>query len=318
MKAFFAWLKSHPDVKFSLILAFIGLSLIPGRNHFYDLDLGEARPLVRTVNLSLPPLAEIPVNTTGVKAPGLSARSAVVIDVDSKTILYAKSPDLKLLPASTTKIMTALVALDAYPLDKVITIDSVHQTGQVMELKPGERITVENLLYGLLVESANDAATVLAQSYPGGEDKFIEAMNQKVKDLGLSNTNFTNASGLDAYGHYTSAHDLALIAAAAMDNPVFKKIVGTLGITVSDTDNTISHDLETINELLGETPGLAGVKTGWTELAGECFVSFVSRGGRDLITVVLGSGDRFGETTALINWAYQNHRWRVPTPATVP
>lgn len=317
MKAFFAWIKSQPAVKLNFILAAVILSLIPGRNHYYDLDLGEARPLVRPVNLVLPPPAEIPVNYTGVKAPGLSARAAVVIDAGSKTILYAKSPDLKLLPASTTKIMTALVALEAYPLAKVITINSVHQTGQVMELKPGERITVENLLYGLLVESANDAATVLAQKFPGGEDAFIDAMNQKVKDLGLSNTNFTNASGLDAYGHYTTAHDLALIAAAAMDNPVFKKMVGTLGITVSNTDNTISHDLETINELLGETPGLAGVKTGWTELAGECFVSFVSRGGRDLITVVLGSGDRFGETTGLINWAYSNHRWQVPVPATV-
>ena len=179
MKAFFAWLKSHPDVKFSLILALIGLSLLPGRNHFYDLDLGEARPLVRTVNLSLPPLAEIPINATGVKAPGLSARSAVVIDVDSKTILYAKSPDLKLLPASTTKIMTALVALDAYPLDKVITIDSVHQTGQVMELKPGERITVENLLYGLLVESANDAATAVSEHLGGAEEEFVIRMNAK-------------------------------------------------------------------------------------------------------------------------------------------
>lgn len=317
MKAFFAWIKSQPGVKLNFILVFIGLSLLPGRNHYYDLDLGEARPLVRAVNLALPLLAEVPVNTTGVKAPGLTARSAVVIDVNSKTILYAKSPDLKLLPASTTKIMTALVALDYYDFNQVITIDSVHQTGQAMKLESGERITVQNLLYGLLVQSANDAATVLAQSYSGGEDAFIEAMNQKVKNLGLSNTNFTNASGLDAYGQYTTAHDLALIAAAAMGNPTFATIVGTLGITVADVDGTIIHDLETINQLLGEVPGLTGVKTGWTELAGECFVAYVSRGGHDLITVVLGSGNRFGETNSLINWAYSNHLWRVPTPATV-
>jgi len=315
MKEFFAWINSHQELKLNFILALVILSLIPGRNIFYDLDLGEARPLVRAVNLVLPPLVEVPVNTTQVKAPGLTARSAVVIDVNSKTILYVKNPDLKLLPASTTKIMTALVALDAYPLDKVITIDSVHQTGQVMKLQSGERITVQNLLYGLLVQSANDAATVLAQSYSGGEDAFIEAMNQKVKNLGLSNTNFTNASGLDAYGQYTTAHDLALIAAAAMGNPVFSTIVGTLGITVADVNGTIIHDLETINELLGKVPGLAGVKTGWTELAGECFVAYVSRGDRDLITVVLGSGNRFGETASLINWAYSNHRWRVPAPA---
>ncbi|MDP4030682.1 MAG: D-alanyl-D-alanine carboxypeptidase family protein [Candidatus Beckwithbacteria bacterium] len=315
MKVFFAWIKSQPGIKLNLILIFLGLALLPGRSHIYDLDLGEAKPLVRPVTWQLPLPVDVPVNSDGVRAPFLSARSAVVIDVDSKTIVYAKNPDFKLLPASTTKIMTALIVLDTYPLDKIITIDSVHQTGQVMKLKSGERISVENLLYGLLVESANDAATVLAQNYPGGEDAFIEAMNQKVKDLGLSHTQFTNASGLDAYGHYTTAHDLALIAASAMANPAFKKVVGTLGITVSDVDNTVTHDLETINQLLGIVPGLAGVKTGWTELAGECFVAYVERNGRKIITVVLGSNDRFGETASLINWVYSNHRWQAVTPA---
>ena len=311
MTAFIHWLKTHRQIKLNFILALVILSLIPGRNKLYDLDLGETRPLVRPVSLVLPPAADNPVNTTGMPAPWLSARAAVVIDVDSKTIIYAKNPDLRLLPASTTKIMTALVVLQAYPLDKVITIDSVHQTGQVMELQPGERITVENLLYGLLVQSANDAATVLAQNYPGGEDAFIDQMNRQAQDMGLTNTHFTNAPGLDAYGHYTSAHDLALIAAKAMTNPTFKSIVNTLGITVSDADNTVSHDLTSVDELLGVVPGLVGVKTGWTELAGECFVSYVSRNGRDLITVVLGSSDRFGETTNLINWAYSNFQWQV-------
>lgn len=297
-------------------MAFLALALIPGRNQYHDLDFGEDRPLVRPApELYLPP-TESPVNITGVKAPWLSARAAAVIDADDKTILHAKNPDLKLLPASTTKIMTALVALDHYPLDRVITVDSVHNTGQVMKLKPGERISVENLLYGLLVNSANDAATVLAQNFEGGEDAFISAMNQKVKDLGLTDTNFTNASGLDAYGHYTTAHDLALLAAAAMKNDIFRKIVGTLGISIADADNTVVHDLETINELLGKIPGLTGVKTGWTELAGECFVAYVSRNNRNLITVVLGSADRFGETSALINWAYSNFRWETVTPAT--
>jgi D-alanyl-D-alanine carboxypeptidase (penicillin-binding protein 5/6) len=315
MKDFLVWLNSHRELKLNLTLTLVIFSLIPGRNIFHDWDLGEDRPLVRPAPSIYLPLTESPVNVTGVKAPWLSARAAVVIDADDKTIVYAKNPDTKLLPASTTKIVTALVALEVYPLDKIITVDSVHQTGQVMKLRPGERISVENLLYGLLVESANDAATVLAQHFPGGEDAFIAAMNQKVKQLGLTNTNFTNASGLDAYGHYTSAHDLALIAAAAMTNPIFKKIVGTLGITVADADNTLTHDLETINELLGKVAGLSGVKTGWTELAGECFVAYVSRDGRNLISVVLGSSDRFGETTALINWVYSNYRWQTVAPA---
>lgn len=315
MKSFLNWIRSKPEVLWNFILAAVILFLIPGRNVFYDLDLGEVKPFVRPApSIFLAPI-ETPVNITKAKPPWLSARAAIVIDADSKTILYQKNPDLKLLPASTTKIVTALVALDAYSLDQVITVTGVHQTGQVMRLKPGERITVENLLYGLLVESANDAATVLAQSFPGGEDNFIGAMNQKVKALGLSNTQFTNPSGLDAYGHYTSAHDLALIAAAAMANPTFKRIVSTMGITVADADNTITHHLETINELLGVIPGLAGIKTGWTDLAGECFVAYVSRDNRSLITVVLGSNDRFGETITLINWAYANFRWEWLTPA---
>ncbi len=314
MKFFFSWLELHSKIKLNFILAFIVLAMIPGWNQFYDLDLGEIKPLVRPLPPIYLPPTDSPVNVTGVKAPWVTARAAVVIDAKDKTILYAKNPDLELLPASTTKIMTALVALDAYALDQIITIDSVHQTGQVMKLKAGERIRVENLLYGLLVQSANDAATILAQNFPGGEDAFIEAMNQKVSDLGLTGTHFTNASGLDAYGQYTTAHDLVLIAAAAMGNPAFKTIVGTLGITVSDADNTTAHDLTTINELLGVVPGLVGVKTGWTQLAGECFVAYVSRNGRDLITVVLGSSDRFGETTALINWAYSNYRWQAVIP----
>lgn len=315
MKRFLKYLWAIKEQRLNWILVLTVLSLIPGRNVFYDLDLGEDRPLIRPKPAVYIPVSQSPVNITGVNAPWISARGAVVIDADDKTILYSKNPDLKLLPASTTKIMTALVALQAYPLDKVINIDSVHQTGQVMKLQPGEKITVENLLYGLLVNSANDAATILAQNYPGGEDEFIKAMNQKSRDLGLVNTNFTNASGLDAYGHFTTAHDLALIAAEAMKQPVFKKIVGTLGITVADVDNTVAHSLVTINELLGKVPGLSGVKTGWTEAAGECFVAFVLRDNHQIITVVLGSADRFGETQQLIDWVYSNFSWRVVAPA---
>jgi D-alanyl-D-alanine carboxypeptidase len=303
-------------LKISFILAAVFLSLIPGTNHYNQLVLSEGRPLVREAKFDLPTPVDYPVNVTKIPAPYLSARAAVVIDAESKVILFQKNPDQKLLPASTTKIMTALVVLDSYDLKKVIKIDTVHQTGQVMELEPGEKISVENLLYGLLVQSANDAATVLALNFPGGQDKFIEAMNDKAAALGLTRTHFTNSTGLDAYDHYTSAHDLALMGATAMRNPTFKKIVGTAGISVADTSNTVSHDLETINELLGVTPGLSGIKTGWAELAGECFVSFVSRGGHDLVTVVLGSADRFGETVTLIDWVYSNHRWQTVSPTT--
>ena len=185
-----------------------------------------------------------------------------------------------------------------------------------MELEQGEKITVENLLLGMLVASANDAAEVLAQNHPQGKAAFIKAMNQKVKDLNLTDTQFTNPTGLDDYGHYTTAHDLSLLAAHAMDNPILAKMVGIIGVTISDTDSTIFHELETINQLLDVVPGLSGVKTGWTELAGECLVAYTVRGDHRLITVVLGSIDRFGETSELINWAFTNHQW-LELPSTI-
>jgi len=316
MKNFLEFVKSHPQLKLKLVLAFIFLSLIPGRNYYNSLDLSHSHPLVRSVNHPLISTSEYPFNHTGLSAPSLSARSAIVIDVSSKTILFQKNSDLKLLPASTTKIMSGLVALETYDLDDIVTIDSVNSTGQTMELELNERITVENLLYGLLVQSANDAATALAQFHPDGQDSFITAMNQKAQDLHLDNTQFTNAAGLDAYGHYTTVHDLSLLAAAAMENSIFKKIVSTQGTTVPDVDNSIFHELEAINQLLGEIPGLAGIKTGWTELAGECLVTYTKRDTHEIIVVVLGSQDRFEETRQLIDWAFVNHQWLEAPAAT--
>jgi len=310
MKDFLDFVKARPQLKIKIVLAFLFLSLLPGRNYYYSLDLNSHQPLVRSINQPLDSPSQYPVNFTGVPAPNLTARSAIIVDVDSKTILFNKNPDLKLLPASTTKIMTGLIVIENYDLDDIVTITSVSDTGQKMDLEIGERITVESLLYGLLVQSGNDAATALAQFHPGGQDAFIALMNQKLKDLNLHDTQFTNAAGLDAYGHYTTVHDLSLLAAAAMKNPQFKKIVSTQGITVSDVDQTIFHQLEAINELLGQIRGLAGIKTGWTELAGECLVTYIKRGDKQIITVVLGSQDRFGETQQLIDWAFTNHQWK--------
>ncbi len=310
MKDFLEFVNAQPQLKLKLVLAFLFLSLLPGRNYYYSLDLNSHQPLVRSINQPLDSPSQYPVNFTGIPAPNLTARSAIVVDVDSKTILFNKNPDLKLLPASTTKIMTGLIVIENYDLDDIVTITSVSGTGQKMDLEIGERITVESLLYGLLVQSGNDAATALAQFHPDGQDAFIALMNQKLKDLYLHDTQFTNAAGLDAYGHYTTVHDLSLLAAAAMKNPQFKKIVSTQGITVSDVDQTIFHQLEAINELLGQIRGLTGIKTGWTELAGECLVTYIKRGDKQIITVVLGSQDRFGETQQLIDWAFMNHQWK--------
>ena len=315
MKSFINFLKSSKKLKTNFILAALVLVFLPSKNYYNSLHFNQTNPLVRSIGQPIMSLSKYPINHTGVQAPYLSARSAIVVDLDSKALLYQKNPDLKLLPASTTKIITALIALEEYDLDDVVTVNSVKVEGQTMELEFGEKITVENLLYGLLVQSGNDAAVALAQHYPGGEEEFIKAMNTKLKKLNLHDTQFQNPTGLDNYGHYTTVHDLSLLSAEALKNDTFKKIVNTPKITVTDTTREIEHELETINDLLGKIPGLKGIKTGWTELAGECLVTYTKRNSREIIVVVLGSQDRFGESETLIDWSFTNHQWATPPEA---
>ena len=137
-------------------------------------------------------------------------------------------------------------------------------------------------------------------------------MNAKAKSLHLDHTTFKNPSGVEQYGHTTTARDLAVLAAYAMQNQVIANMAQTNRIVVTDVTGSISHDLETTNELLGQIPGLKGLKTGWTTNAGECLVSFVERDGHQIVVVVLGSLDRFGDSTALINWTYNHHNWIIP------
>lgn len=248
--------------------------------------------------------------------PVLSAQSALVIDIDSGISLYEKNPDKPLLPASTTKIITALVAMDSLPDDLIIEIKLGKVEGQKMGLTNGEKISVNDLLYGLLVYSANDAAEALAQAYPGGREAFIDAMNEKARALHLSNSTFNNPTGLDGNGHYTTARDLTRVSQVAMRLPRFSEIVGTKEKVVRSV-NGVVHKLFNINELLGKVRGVLGVKTGWTENARENLVTYVERDGKKVMIVLLASQDRFGETTELIDWVYDSYTWkevRYPAP----
>lgn len=254
--------------------------------------------------------APYPVNTTGVyPGPEVSAQGVVVYDVNSGVIMYGRNTEAPLFPASTTKIMTAVVALEHYGLDDVVTVQTVANSGQVMGLVPGEQITVENLLYGALIHSGNDAAWALAEHYPGGVEKFVEVMNEKAAELHLSHTHFTNPVGYDDPAHTMSPEDLTRLAAYALNNHTIAKIVAIPQITISDTLHTRFHALTNVNALLGKIPGVAGIKTGWTEEAGENLVTLVERNGHRVITVVLKSQDRFGDTETLINWVFANYRW---------
>lgn len=297
--------------------------LFPGQNYYLVIQNYSQPAKTKQVEVSLPLPSLYPVNLTGISAPSLTARAAVILDGDSAVLLHGKNEKVWLLPASTVKIMTALVALDYFNPNDVLKVGKIEDLGQEMDLLEGEEISVRNLFYGLLVSSANDAALVLAQGYPGGEKGFVQAMNRKAGQLHLNDTYFANPTGLEsdqsgrllADFSYTTALDLARLTSWALKNPIFREIIATQKITVTDVGGKFKHELFSLNELLGKIEGLRGVKTGWTQDAGECFVSLVERDGKRIITVVLGSQDRFGETAKLINWAFVNHRWQKLTPS---
>lgn len=252
----------------------------------------------------------IPLKTTTVTPPDLTASGIVIMDADSGTILYEKNPDERLAPASTTKIMTALITLKNYDLEDVVTVKTVITEPQIMGLYSGEKITVENLLLGTMIHSANDAAFALAEHSPGGVTEFVSLMNAEAQKLGLTNTMYANPIGFDDENQYTTSKDLAKLASAALKNKVLTKIVGYPQITVSDTTHTYFHSLKNVNQLLGKTPGVSGLKTGFTQEAGECLVATAERNGHKIVTVLLKSGDRFGETEQLITWAFNNFIWQ--------
>lgn len=251
----------------------------------------------------------LPVITSVESYPYFSAYSIYAIDLDSSVVLYEKNPDERVFPASTAKIVTALVAMDSYEFGDVLNTGQFRTTGQKMGLVWYENISFENLLYGLLIHSGNDAAEVLASNYTGGRESFIAAMNKKARTLNANNTNFINPSGLDDNNQYTTARDLVNIAQVAMRNPIFAKIVATREHNAESTDGKFAYHLTNRNELLGKVDGVLGVKTGWTENARENLVTYIERDNRRIMIAILGSQDRFGETEELVEWIFANYKW---------
>lgn len=254
-------------------------------------------------------VATIPIGKN-IEFPTVSAKHIFILDRASKAVLYQKEANKKIYPASTTKMITAIVALEHYPLTKMIEVTKPFLEGQNIGLKVGDRLSIQQLLYGLLVQSANDSAEVLAENYPGGRVSFIEAMNNKVKEWGAVDTHFTNPSGLDEDGHYSTALDLVKIADLAMKYADFSKIVGTETAVLDPGNGHPLLVLKNVNELLGKVPGVMGVKTGFTTGAGQSLVSLVGRDGHEVLLAVLGSEDRFGDTKKLIDWTFSNFEWQ--------
>ncbi len=235
----------------------------------------------------------------------ISSYSYAVYEKGSRSLVLAKNENLRFSPASTTKIMTAIVALDYYPLDKVLQVNKEYLVeGSKMKLVGGEQISVENLLYGMLLPSGNDAAHVLSNNYPGGEQAFINAMNKKAQELKLKNTHYIDPAGYED-DNFSTAFDMVRLAAYALENPELKKIVKTRGYNAYDVTYNIVHRLTNLNQLLSRKE-VTGVKTGFTQEAGGVLVTSVEILGKTYVVVVLKSQDRFYDTETIIDQVINN------------
>ena len=243
--------------------------------------------------------------------PSTNSRRTVVYDRKSKTVLFGKNEDTKSAMASTTKIMTATIVLENASLNEKVTVSSKAggTGGSRLGLKKGDEATVNDLLYGLMLRSGNDAAVALAEHVGGSVSEFANKMNKKAEELGLVNTHFVTPHGLDNSEHYTTAYELAKLTDYALENSKFAEIVGTKFTTIYI--NNQPRQISNTNELLGVLNGVVGVKTGFTNNAGRCLVTETKREDLDIITVVLGADTtkfRTKDSIALIEYTYSNYR----------
>lgn len=247
-------------------------------------------------------------------APGISAQKAILSDAASGQVLFARDADSKSLIASTTKIMTALIICEQCDLDETVRIpkEAVGIEGSSVYLREGEELTVRELLYGLMLRSGNDAAVALALHCAGSVEAFSEKMNEKAAELGMKNSHFCNPHGLDAEGHYSTARDLSLLAAAAMENESLREITSTKSISFGQ------RSLQNHNKLLWRYEGAIGVKTGYTKAAGRILVSAAERGGRRLICVSINAPDDWRDHTALLDYGYSCFEQRLLASAGEP
>ena len=241
--------------------------------------------LKKTISVTAAIILLAAVTVDNIFATSISAECAILYEAETGTVLYEKNPDRQMLIASTTKIMTALVALENSDCDDIVTIPSQCEgiEGSSMYLKAGEKLSLKTLLYGLLLESGNDAAVAIAIHTAGTVEKFAELMNARAQELGCTNTHFVNPNGLDADDHYSSARDLALIMAEAMNSKVFKQIVSTKTFTAEG--RTFSNH----NKLLWSYEGMVGGKTGYTDEAGLCLASEAIVNGRKYIAITVNA-----------------------------
>lgn len=302
-----------------VVLFFIGISFLilapslievaRGQVFLYESEFSSNNIQKEIAGVKKTPVLKV-LDIKKIPAPEFTAASVLAKDLETGEILFQKNIDSQLSPASTTKLMTALVALDNYKPDDILTVyDEDLVEGSTMGLNLGERLTFRSLLYGMLLNSGNDAAFTIASNYPGGLDNFVSQMNERARKMNLTNTNFENPAGFDGSAHFSSASDLATLALNFASDPELRRVVSTKETSVTSIDGGQVHYLKNLNKLLGEN-GVYGIKTGFTEKSGENLVGLVDRDGHKILTVVLNSKDRFGETKALMDWVFITFEWK--------
>lgn len=296
---------------FIVLMAMIYLSLLVINQHTKE-DVMKNAVEKDIISFSSPfpyPLLQTALGANTIKDPTipeepfLTAKAAVIIDDASQVVLFGKNESVRFSMASTTKIMTALTALEYFDEKDVLTVKNIDVDGSVIGLPLGEKMYFKDLLYVMLLPSANDAAVAIADNYPGGEKDFVEKMNENAAKWHLQSTHFSDSSGLDDTGDYTTVVDLARLSSIAMKNHTLAAIVGTQYKTVTDITQTRTYVLANLNKLLANST-VKGIKTGYTEEAEGVLTTAVSVGtpeeNHQVITVVMKSKDRFADTQSLL------------------
>jgi serine-type D-Ala-D-Ala carboxypeptidase (penicillin-binding protein 5/6) len=292
-----------------LLIGFFFLCLISSLVAYGDRGGGDAYLSTTLAASNGERLEAVAMDAGSVKAPDVPAVAAYLLDPDTGDVLYEKNAQKSYAMASTTKIMTAIVAIENSNLsDSVVISEHAATVGESSAwLSKGETLTIEQLLYALLLQSANDAAVALAEGVAGSEQAFVDMMNQKAAELGAVDTHFANPHGLDQPGHYTSASNLAMIMAYAMRNSTFRQIVQTKRYELAWPGHPFPRVLENHNKLLSTYEWATGGKTGYTVDAGKCLVASAAKDGRQLISVVLNGGDGYwDDSVKLLNYGFDS------------
>ena len=249
-------------------------------------------------------------------AVDISASSAIVVNADTFEVVYEKSAHEKRSMASTTKIMTSLLAIESGKLDETVTVNEKMSgiEGTSIGLKVGYKIKLRDLVYSMLLESGNDAAVATAVYLSGSEQAFSEKMNEKAKSIGMTATNFVTASGLDDEAHYTCAYDMAMLAIAAINNPVFCEICSQKQYTFDYVSPEMRYTLSNHNRLLRTVEGVFGIKTGFTKKSGRCLVTAIERNGFTFVVVTLNAPNDWNDHKKLFDYAFDNTQTETVSP----